>query len=738
VPRGAFYLGALLAAAALPAAAAGPSSPSHGGSQAPALFSADEVQYDEDLGLVVAKGNVEISQGDQILLADTVTYNQRTDTVTASGHVSLLQPSGDIVFADFVELTNNMRDGFIRDLRMLMVDRSRLAGNTARRVNGNRVEIRRGVYTSCEPCAKDPNAPPLWQIKGEEIISDKELEIVEYRDAVMEIDGWPVFYTPYFSHPDPSVKRRSGFLAPSFGNSPSNGLHVKIPYYWDIDADKDATFEPIFSSLGGQTLGGEYRERFSNGELVTNGAITFGSQSSSLIDTTPVSGPRGYLFAHGALDLTEDWRTGLDVQRASDQTYLLRYQISSPPDFLATHLYGERFGSNSYFNLSSWGFQSLQPGVGNSIEPIIAPVADYQWQSDPGVLGGHIDVEGNALDLIRHTGIDTRRLSSGAGWTAPVIGPIGERYTFYFHVRGDGYDSDNLPVEGSTLETQTAFAGRAFPQAAITMEYPWIRRANGFSERIEPVVMVAGSPYGSNPGTIPNEDSQGLEYDETSLFLPNRFPGFDRVDSGQRVDYGIRTGVYGDGGGFTRFIVGQSYSMQVNNNFLPGSGLERHLSDVVGAVTISPAAYLDLIYRFRVDGQDLALRRQEVTAQAGPSALRLSTSYIQIAAVPNVPQLPKQKELVGSLSARLTRYWSMQLQGVLDLSPSQPVTAVGTPINTIGTTETLLSGVGVTYRNECLALVATVSQSGIVNGDVKPGTSFLFTIVFKNLGDVAL
>jgi LPS-assembly protein len=270
------------------------------------------------------------------------------------------------------------------------------------------------------------------------------------------------------------------------------------------------------------------------------------------------------------------------------------------------------------------------------------------------------------------------------------------------------------------------------------MQYPWIRRADGFSEVIEPVVMVAASPYGGNPGTIPNEDSQGLEFDETSLFLPNRFPGFDRVDSGQRVDYGFRAGVYGDSGGSTRFIVGQSYAMQVNDNFEAGSGLEHHLSDVVGRVTLSPGPYLDLIYRFRLDHEDLALRRQEAVISTGPAALRLSLSYLQIAAIPNVPELPKEKQIVGSLSAQLTRYWSVQLQATRDLAPSVPVTATGTPINTVGTTETLYSGAAVTYRDECLALVASVTQSGIANGDVRPGTSFLFTIVFKNLGDVAL
>ena len=135
------------------------------------LVTADELQYDQDLGLVVAKGHVELSQNEQILLADTVTYNQRTDTVTASGHVSLMQPTGDIAFADYMELRENFRDGFIKDVRLLLFDGSRLAGNTARRVGGMRTEVRRAVYSPCELCADDPTRAAGLADQGREMRS---------------------------------------------------------------------------------------------------------------------------------------------------------------------------------------------------------------------------------------------------------------------------------------------------------------------------------------------------------------------------------------------------------------------------------------------------------------------------------------------------------------------------------------------------------------------------------------
>jgi LPS-assembly protein len=726
-------LSALLAAAAVPAAAAGPE---RGVGSNPILFSADEVQYDNELGLVVAKGHVEISQNDQTVLADTVTYNQRTDTVTASGHVSLLQPTGDVVFADFVELHDDLREGFIRNLRMLLSDRSRLAGNTARRIQGNRIEIRRGVYSPCEPCREDPTRAPMWQIKAAEIVSDKQMQVVEYRDAVMEIEGVPVFYAPYFSHADPSVKRRSGFLAPSFGNSGTNGFHFAIPYYWVIDQDKDMTFRPMLTTGGGTFLGNEYRQRFSNGELTTNGSITVDSKASTAVDTAPASGVRGHLFADGELDLNENWRSGLNIQRSSDQTYLLRYHIPSPANFLTSHVYGEGFTAQSYSNISAWSFQSLRAGVGDSIQPVVAPVADYNWTSEPDPIGGRLSLEGNLLNLARLTGIDERRVSLGSEWRLPFKDPIGQQYALSLSLRGDGYHSDNLPV-GIGNGTQSALAGRVFPQFAFTWHYPWVRRGEGASQVIEPIAMAAAAPREGNRATIPNEDSQGFEFDETSLFLRNRFPGFDRVDSGERVDYGMRAGYYDDKGGSLRILAGQSYASVVNPNFLPGSGLEHRLSDVVGRVTLTPNPYLDLVYRFRLDRASLALRRQEVAASMGPTNLRLGLSYLQIATIPAIPPLPAQKQVSASLSAQLTRYWSLQLLETRNLGTAAvPVTAAGTPITTLTSTETLNSGIAVTYRDECVAFVTSLTQSGIVNGDVRPGTSLVFTIVFKNLGDI--
>ena len=378
----AVWLLALLAAVlAAPAAAqlAGATGGPARDQNAPIVFQADEVEYDDQLALTVARGHVEISQNGQVLLADTVTYNQRTDTVTASGHVSLSQPTGEIVFADFMELRDSMNDAFAKDVRMLLADRSRLAANAARRTNGNRTELRRGVYSPCDLCKDDPSAPPAWQLKAREISDDKELKLVEFRDATMEIDGWPVFYTPYLSVPDPSVKRASGFLTPSFGGSNTLGAHATIPYFFVLGADKDLTLAPRFTTRAGPVLAAEYRQRFGNGVLDAIGSANYSDPNSA---GGPDKELRGHINAHSVFDLDDTYRTGLDVQRVSDQTYLLRFGFGNPLlNAMISRAYLEGFEPRASTDVNAYLFQPLLPGIGDSTQPIVLPVANRNWQS---------------------------------------------------------------------------------------------------------------------------------------------------------------------------------------------------------------------------------------------------------------------------------------------------------------------------------------------------------------------
>ncbi|MEE8172944.1 MAG: LptA/OstA family protein, partial [Alphaproteobacteria bacterium] len=242
------------------------------------VMTADTLTYDETRGIVTASGNVEISQGHRVLIADRVTYNEAQDMMTASGGVTLLEPSGEVLFADYLELSDEMRDGVMRNIRLLLDENTRIAANSARRSGGNRTEMRKAVFSPCKICPLDPEEAPLWQIKAVRVVHDQEARDIAYYDAWLEIFGIPVAYTPYFEHPDPTVKRRSGLLAPTYGSSSTLGVQLTTPYYWNIAPHRDATFKPKFTSDEGVVWGAEYREQTLTGGYTVDGSVTYGDE----------------------------------------------------------------------------------------------------------------------------------------------------------------------------------------------------------------------------------------------------------------------------------------------------------------------------------------------------------------------------------------------------------------------------------------------------------------------------
>ncbi len=240
----------------------------------PILFTADQLTHDRELGITTATGNVEIIREDRTLIADTVTYNAPRDFVTASGNISLVEPSGDVLFADYMELTGDLKTGAIENFRAILSDGTRIAAASGNRTDGNRTEMRKGVYSPCYLCPDNPREPPIWQIKAVKVVHDQEDQTVEFQNAWLELAGIPVFYTPYLSQPDPTVKRKSGFLPPEFGVSSDLGALLQVPYFWAITPYSDLTIAPAMLSKEGPLLEGEYRHRLTKGDFLFQGSIT--------------------------------------------------------------------------------------------------------------------------------------------------------------------------------------------------------------------------------------------------------------------------------------------------------------------------------------------------------------------------------------------------------------------------------------------------------------------------------
>ena len=696
----------------------------------PVQLTADQITHDRELGIVTAKGRVEIVQANQTLVADAVSYNLKQDVMAASGNVIITQPKGEVLFADYFELTGDFKDGVASQIKVILADASRLGADSAQRVGGNRLDFDHAVYTACEPCRRHPERRPLWEAKAERITHNQAEHQIEYRDAWIELAGIPVLYTPYLSHPDPTVRHKSGFLAPVVGMSSTLGANVTIPYFWAIGDNQDMTFAPRFlfpsssssdapdldregrSLLQRVVLAGEHRWRGMQGETRSSASLTADKYSADL---------RGHIDATGQFDLDRTWRAGYQVQRTSDDTYsaIYRYSFERNQPWLTTRPYLEGFGRRNYTMVEAYSFQGLSSDDDPGESPLVFPHLTFSHVGAPSSRGGYWTMDSDALSYARSEGTAANRLSSTLAWHRPFLGSRGDITELTASMRGDAYHADHLEDGGGS-----ANAGRALPQVALNWRQPFIRPHASLPQVIEPLVMLAVSPNGGNSPKIPNEDSINFELDEINVLQADRMTGLDRVEGGLRGGYGLRWSMYPRQGGYLTAQVGQGWRARRDSTFAEGEGFDNNLSDYVGRLDIAPSQNFMLLNRVRLDQETLSLRRNENTLTIGSAPLRFSVTYLMLEKAGQGDQFfDRRHAIIYGVSSALSRYWSASVQ-----------------LN-----ESLLDGGDLTdftsrlaYSDECFAFVSKVQRSFTNDRDDLSGYEITFNIVLKTLGDIPL
>ena len=693
------------------------------------LMRADSVTYDEDFGIITASGHVEISHGENILLADTISYNRRDDIVIATGNVALLSVEDDVVFSNYMELTGDLKSGTIRGIQILFSDGSRAAGVSGRMTGDGRREIRKAVYSPCELCPENHEKEPLWQIKSFRVIHDKSLKRIFYKDAFLEVFGVPVAYVPFFSHPDPSVVRKTGFLTPSMGRNSVFGLTYEQPFFFNIAPNRDATFAPIITSKDGVMLTGEYREVRKHGEYKLNGSIT--PADGERVDPQGTKETRGHLFGVGEFTVNPRWLAGFNVNRATDATYLGRYGIGRD-GYLAGYSFGRvdsHLTSQAYLmgskarnfsDLRILSFQSLDSSVDRDTVPYVAPFGRYLFRSEPSVRGDYWSVDADIRVIGRSVGAESRRVSVKGGWRLPFTSTAGEVYDLTLSLRSDLYHVADVADPANIGATQNGFTGRLLPATQVKWRYPFGRKFASGAQIVEPIVQFIWGPNGGNSSKIPNEDSVAFEFDDINLFSANRFPGLDRYEGGARLNYGMRTELRGETSGRSEVFFGQSYRAREDDTFEVGTGLDRHFSDFVGRTIIAPTDYLNLSHRFRLDRKNFAMRRSSVGAVVGPGWLQGSLAYTKLSdgSTIGVPTSLEQVNL--GLNYEPRKHWRLNVSHQRDLTEGGGG---------------LFSSVGLVYQDECVLITTSLNRYfNASNSGVPPLTDFFIRVTLRNLG----
>lgn len=694
------------------------------GDEPPVDLVADKLEHDEQTQTVTASGNVELVQAGKTLTADKVSYNLSNDTVHASGNVVLTDVDGTVYRADDVELTQDMKDGFVKGLQILLTDGSRFGAEEGTRTGGTVIELKQGNYTPCEPCKEDPSRPPLWQLRAAEITHDEEEKTITYRDAWFEFAGVPLAYTPYFSHPDGTEKQKSGFLPPKAGYDSDLGASYAQKYYWAIAPDKDATVGAAIYSSVNPVLLAEYRQRFENAKMDIGGSLTYSSRTdeSNGVAFETNDEVRGHLYGSGLWNMNDKWRSGYELNVASDDQYMREYDIDSA-DILENEIYTERLSGRNYTVGRVMAFQDLRVSTRQVDQPSVLPEVIASFYGRPNeTLGGRWNAQLSALGLYREgSGQDMARSSLEMGWQRRYITGWGLVNKIDGLLRGDVYNiqnRNNVNVAGQTLEDTQA---RGFAQGNWEMSYPFVRRFDESQWIVEPVVSLTAGTNVDFDGDIPNEDSRDFTLDPTNLFEPNRASGYDLIEDRTRVTYGMRTGLYNDNGYRGEIFFGQSRRLEDDDNpFAVGSGLSDQNSDYVGQVTAVLGQYADIDYRFQLENDNLTSQRHELDASLSFEPLYLNTRYFYSNGLTGSDLSQSRQQIRQSARLQLADEWYVGAAAWYDFGDNEGLRQLS---------------YGVDYIGQCLtfSVVAERKLTSEESGD--SSSQVMLRLGLKNLGE---
>ena len=589
----------------------------------------------------------------------------------------MTEADGKIAYGQFIDLTDDYRDGFVDSLRLETDDDTRFAAARADRVKGNYTVMQNGVYTACEPCKDDPKKPPLWQIQAARIIHDNGEKMIYFEDARVEFFGVPLAYFPFMSSPDPSVTRKSGFLFPNITYGTAYGGGLRDPYFWALAPNYDLTASTMITTKEGALLKGIWRQRLMEGSYSIKAAGIFQTDPGYFAGRDGPNSPtanifRGAIQTAGQFALSDKWVWGWTGLLMTDSQFLFDYQLGQflgsfdpfhtgvaaegvsqlyltgvrrpqlfrhPVDLLLRLLGTGHPGSNSDHSPGARLFQRAgATGGGRRVQlqgqfdqpyPAAGRIRRHhpERRQITGCARPNNAANVNAANcLLRGIAGTYTRSSAEADWRRTFVTDNGMMITPFAGVRGDvaATEMQNQTGTSNFINPAEREVARAMPDVGVEYRYPFVDVEPWGTQTIEPIAQLVLRPNETQIGKFPNEDAQSMVFSDANLFSVDKFSGWDRVEGGGRVNAGFQYTAQVNRAGSFNVLFGQSYQIYGLNSFAATdltntglqSGLDKAKSDYVGRVTYQPNQVYSFTARGRFDEATFTPQRLEFETRA--------------------------------------------------------------------------------------------------------------------------
>jgi len=677
----------------------------------PIAFEANNVVVDQAEGSLLATGNVVLEQAGNTLTADEVTYYQNADRAVARGNVVHTDADGTVTRATVMELETEFSHIIAETLISQFASGDWMAADHADRRAGEKAIFESSRFTPCK-CDFVNGERPLWDIRASQSVRNEKTQTITHYNLRMHVMNVPLFYLPYLSHADWTVRRRSGFLTPSFLVSSDTGFSQSIPYFQVIDETSDVEFGMYKYQYRGAAVRTRYRKLWDRSEfqgtLYTANVETY-KENRQMVGAVDAS-------FHSAIG--NGWDVDARLLRSDQDTFLRRYKFNTETS-LKSSAVAKRLTSDRYYYVEASDRQSLTRANDNINEPTILPHIFYEKVQAGWRPQQKLRTEISALQL------DNDEDNDYARWTGIVEAK--EDFTlktgigsYAANVIASHYE---IHRQSRTATTKLGAVSTINPSLSVGWRLPLGFTGFGRTAMIEPKVQLTYVGGNDKTDDIPNRDAAEYRIDEANLFLTHRYQGKDYILPGTRADLGIAATANDSYLGNVTGFVG--ISRRISGT--PSSGLNTNqddiYSDYVASLAMRPANLFDIRWSGRLSSHDFTLNESKTVAATSFGSGSLSLTHSQLTQAYFANSEDDREELSATYNQTIGAGWSFSASQIWDLS-------YGTTVREKSTAALNWSG----GPQDCLTLTINYEHNSRTDRDIGAIDQINFVVSFKHLG----
>ena len=647
-------------------------------------ITADQLIVIEQEGVIEAIGNaVAIDKKKQQLRSDHIIYNKNDTRLDAKGDVIIIDSNNNFYFIDNLISNDGINDINGLNVKARLDDGSRAVGKSIIKRDDITI-LNDAEYTPCIENRYLIKNCPGWKLRSSKIIQDHKTRTIHYDHAKIELFNIPVFYLPYFSHPDPSVNKRSGFLMPTVETDKQLGDTFSIPIFYNIKNNQDLTFTPTIQSNSNNFYSLNYRllNEYGNFNLDT-----------SLDDNNDKNGSSSHIFFNAEIR-NPIGNLETYIQTTNNDTYMRKNKINKLT-VLESGINFQNEKEDSFFSIESKSYKHLT--IQNS----------EQWEYVyPKVVYNLRDLETNLFeDNISLNNELLIKKDIEENYTSVVSSEANLKNSITNKKNGLVFNNNgNLRLVSVSIDNKTAKDIeniRFYPQFSSKISYPLIKTSKYFNQTLTPIIMPIITPY--------NNYTEEQQITNSNLFSINRASSVTEWESGPRLNYGLEWFGNNNMGTDVRILLGQNYRINKNSD-----DNAKELSDYYLNSNVSFNKDNFINNSFVIDRNDIDIKTLNFNSFTKINNLKIAMDYDYTSEKYNDP---KEQLAIGG-EYNFMKDFFVKFTGSKNLD----------------TNKNIGYQYGLLYENDCLGIDLNYYRDLTVDRDIEESDGFSFTIVLKPFG----